>query len=87
LINRRNVKADPHKAYQADKAFVLLELEARVVVAAMKMFGMETQLDTPNACPIPEKLGEQSRTDKIKYLHNAAAKVVDEIIVDSNDIL
>jgi len=56
-------------------------------VAAMKVFGMEIQLSTPSACPIPEQLIEQSTTAKVKFLHNAAAKVLDEMIDNSNGIL
>lgn len=42
LINRRNVKVSVKKAYRPNKDFIITEIKARVVAAALKKFGMET---------------------------------------------
>jgi len=86
LINRRNVVSDPRTAYAADRDFLLLELEARIIVAAIKVLGFNCASGPPSNCPIPEELAMQSKLKKIQYLHKAASMVVDQIVFTKEDI-
>lgn len=49
LINRRNVKKDPSKSVAACEEFFLLVVEAHILAAAMKTFGMLALDDTPSS--------------------------------------
>ena len=82
LINRRNVREDPHTAYRADRDFMVLEVTARVVAAAFVVLGLESKQDKPKHFTIPENLSSQSRFHQLQFLHNAAAKIVDEVVID-----
>ena len=82
VINRRNVREDPHTAYRADRDFLVLEVTARVVAAAFHVLGMESKLDKPKHFTIPDNLASQSRFKQLQFLHKAAAKIVDEVVVD-----
>lgn len=86
VINRRNVKVDPHTAYQADRDFLILEVTARIIAAAYQVLGLESETDKPNNFPIPEDMSNQSNMKKQQYLHAAAAKIVDELVVN-NDMI
>ncbi len=82
LVNRPNVKDDPHAAYRADRDFLLLEVTARIICAAFHVLGMNNTKDKPKHLPIPETIKNKSKMEKRLFLHKAAAKVVDEIIVN-----
>ena len=82
VINRRNVREDPHTAYRADRDFLVLEVTARVVAAAFHVLGMESKQDKPKHFTIPDNLASQSRFKQLQFLHKAAAKIVDEVVVD-----
>ena len=47
LINRRNVVNDPKNAYAANRDFLILEVKARVIAAAMEVLGFESNSGTP----------------------------------------
>ena len=81
LINRRNVKADVHDAYTQCRDFFMLEFEARVVAAAMKILGMSSIDSTPETIKIPScvKAGEGHFIGKL-YLFNVAKKIIDMFI-------
>ena len=84
LINRRNVTVDPHSAYRPDRDFIITEVTARVIVAAMKVLGIETVSSVPLAFPIPAKFDKEDSLTKLKFLHHVSAKVVDEIVIDQS---
>jgi hypothetical protein len=84
LINRRNVKVDPHTAYRPDRDFIITEVTARVIVAAMKVLGIESLSSDPLAFPIPANFEKEDNYTKLKFLHQASAKVVDEIVIDQS---
>lgn len=82
LINRRNVREDPHTAYRADRDFMSLEVTARVVAAAFHVLGLQSRQDKPKNFPIPENLASQSKLHQLQFLHKAAAKIVDDVVID-----
>ena len=82
LINRRNVREDPHSAYRPDRDFLILEVTARIVAGAFHVLGLKSKEDTPTNFPIPENLPSQNKLQQLQFLHKAAAMIVDEIVID-----
>lgn len=82
VINRRNVREDPHTAYRPDRDFMILEVTARVVAAALYVLGLDSRQAQPTNLPIPDDLSSQSKLQKLQFLNKAAAKIVDELVVD-----
>lgn len=85
LINRRNVVNDPKNAYAANRDFLILEVKARVIAAAMEVLGFQSKSGAPTKFPIPEDLEDQTTSEKRKYLHKAASKIVEKIIFSEED--
>ena len=73
---------DPHSAYRPDRDFIITEVTACVIAAAMKVLGIATLSSVPLAFPIPAKFEKEDNFTKLKFLHRASAKVVDEIVID-----
>ena len=79
LVNRRNVKADVDSAVNAARHFFMMEVEARIVAAAMTELGMKEFDSTPENGPSPENWDTKEKKD---YLYKLSAKIVDKYIVD-----
>ena len=86
LINRRNVKADPHTAYRADRDFLMLVIKSRVIAAAMSELGFTDKFSQPLKLPLPENLQNQSKICKLQYLHKAASLIVDKFVLDDHSV-
>ena len=56
LINRRNVVNDPKNAYAANRDFLILEVKARVIAAAMEVDLNQTLEHQPN--PLFQKVSK-----------------------------
>lgn len=84
LINRRNVKSDPHSAYRANRDFFLVLLKARVIAASMKVLHFKNSVDKSSNPLIPNDLDLLGKSDKLKLLLDLSAKVVDQYIFDQN---
>ena len=69
LINRRNVKVEAKKAYRPNKDFIITEVKARVVAAALKTFGMETVNSQPKSPEIPSDLPCKPKFEQSRFLH------------------
>ena len=82
LINQRNVKADVHEAYTQCKDFFMLEFEARVVAAALKILGMSSIDSMPVTFKIPQCI--EGRSDYSipgrMYLFKVAKAILDTIV-------
>lgn len=80
LVNRRNVKGDISGAANACRRFFQIEIETRVVAAAMKVLDITKFDDNPSGDDFPSK----SHSDSVKraYLSKIASFVVDTFIVD-----
>ena len=76
------MKEDPHTAYKADCDFLVLEVTSCVIAASYKVLGLTSRADKPKIFPIPEDINEWSKLKKLQFLHKAAAKIVDEMVVD-----
>lgn len=85
-INRRNVTADPAKAYRADRDFFLVVVQSRVIAAAMEILGIQSKSSQPSKCPIPPGVGNMSNQAKLQYLHKVAAMIVDSFVFDQSSV-
>lgn len=85
LVDRRNVKVDVHKAYRANRDFMILEVTARVLAATMSLFKISSLESQPQSLELPSELSSQSRFHKQALLHKISAKVVDEFILQKAD--
>ena len=82
VINRRNVREDPHTAYRPDRDFLILEVTARVIAAAFEVLGMTNKTEQPKNLPIPADLATWDNFKKLQFLHKAAAMIVDKLVVN-----
>lgn len=83
IINRRNVTADPAKAYRADRDFFLVVVKSRA--AAMEILGMQSKsCQQPSKCPIPSSIDKMNRQAKLRYLHKVAGLIVDSFVFDQS---
>ncbi len=60
MVNRRNVREDPHKAYRADRDFLILEVTACVVAAAYQVFGLGESDSEPKNLHITANIVDHS---------------------------
>lgn len=86
LINQRNVKADPHTAYRADRDFLLIELKSRVIAAAKSVIGFEHEESHPLKFPLPADIAKQPRIRRLQYLHKAAQLIVDKFVFNDDSV-
>ena len=68
VINRRNVKEDPHIAYRADRNFLVLEVTSRVIAASYKVLGLTSRADKRKIVSIPEDINEWSKLRQLLKL-------------------
>lgn len=76
VINRRNVREDPHTAYQPDRDFLILEVTARVVAAAFEVLEISSKTEQPKNLPIPEDIAKWNKLEQLQFLHKGAANLL-----------
>ncbi|XP_074619605.1 uncharacterized protein LOC141878531 [Acropora palmata] len=86
LIDRRNVKAEPQSAYHADRDFLVLVIQARVIAAAMTELSFTDKSSQPVKCPLHEDLQRQRKVAKLQYLHKVSSLIVDKVVFDDNSV-
>ena len=86
LINRRNVTSDTHSSYRANRDFLSVVFESRVITAAMKVLGFEDQSGMPTKHQLP-KFELLKKSEKLECLHELAVKVVDEYVFQSSSVV
>lgn len=86
LIDRRNVKAQPQSAYRADRDFLVLVVEARVISADMTELGFTDKSSQPLKCPLPDDLQRQSKFAKLQYLNKVSSLIVEKFVFDVNSV-
>ena len=82
LIDRRNVREDPHYAYRPDRDFMILEMKARILAAVFHVLGLKGKEEKPLHYPFPEDIPNWNKLKRLQFLHKAAGMVVDEIVID-----
>lgn len=70
IINRQNVREDPHTAYRPDRDFLILEVTAQVVAAAFEVLGMGNKTEQPKNLPIPAEVVTWDNFKKLHYFHD-----------------
>lgn len=86
LINRRNVGADVRSRYSACKQFFLLEIECRVVAAAMVILNLKSLDDFPDEKHLPNDLEKRPIRKRKEFLENLASVVVDKYILQIDKV-
>lgn len=64
----------------------MLVIKSRIIAAAMKVLGINDKCSNPTEYPMPEDIANASKEQKLHYLHKAAAKIIDELVLESTDI-
>ena len=82
LINGRNVSSDVKSS--ACKQFFLLEVECRVITAAMELLHIIDFNDIPEECYLPSNLN--TAVQKKRFLKNFAATLVDKYILQLDKV-
>ena len=82
LVNRRNVKGDVTAAANACRRFLQLEVETRVVAAAMEILGMSSLDDEKPTKNAPPDSTDATDVAKKSYLRRIASLVVDTYVID-----
>jgi hypothetical protein len=77
LINRTNVPKVVKNNYAGARKFFSVVLEAHIIVAGLKFFGMNERTDTPTKNGPPEGLMTASSVEKKAYIQSAFGKFVD----------
>lgn len=84
MINRGNVKSDPHTAYRADRDLLLVVLKSRVLAAAMSVLGFADKESQPSKLPLPADITKQPKIRRLQYLQEAAALIVDKFVFNDD---
>lgn len=80
LINRRSVRSDVDAAVNPNRRFFLLEVESRIVAAAMKELGIE-ELEEMSQI-VPNQIEKWTKAEKKDYLNKLSTTIVDKYILD-----
>ncbi len=80
LVNRRNLSTEVKKKYSACKQFFFMEIEARIVAAAMSIFGLHTLSGTLSKTLLPPE--SETKDKKKSFLENLANNVVDKFVMN-----
>lgn len=86
LINRRNVKSDIDSAVNPCRKFFELDVNARLMAAAMEILGMKSTSDTPDNTFVPVNIEQYESGEKRACLRRIAEAVVDKYIVKKEKV-
>lgn len=86
LINRRNVVEDVKKKFSACKQFFNLEIEARVVAAALNILGIHSMEEAPNEELLPELVKEGPIATQKIFLKDLSMRIVDKFILHEDKV-
>ena len=81
LVNRRNVKGDVSAAANACRRFFQIEVEARIVAAAMKILCLTKIDEEPPVNKFPVG-SDATNGERRNYLNSIASEVVDSFVID-----
>lgn len=86
LINRRNVTSDAKNSYRANRDFLMTIIKSRVVVGAMKVIGFKSKDGNPENFPLPNNPDAMTKAEKLNYLLELSAKIVDELVYTNRSV-
>ena len=84
VINRRNVTGDPKASYRPNRDFLEIVLKSRVIVAAMKVLGLDDKSGLPSKHPLHPETATKSQ--KHEYLLRVSTAIVDKFIFQNSHI-
>ena len=84
LINWRNVSSDVKSRVTACKQFFLMEVECRIIAAAIEELHIKDINEIPSESCMPSNL--VSRTEKRDFLYNLASLVVDKYVLQCSKV-
>ena len=61
-------------------------IKSRVILAAMKVLGFESKTGMPTYFPLPPNLDTAIKIQKLQYLMEASAKIVDAFVFEDNSV-
>lgn len=79
-IDRTNVKADAHKAYEADQEFFCSFVKAYIVEMILQYFGMEDINSQPTKHCLPSF---QNQNDRSQWVRETIGRAVDEFVLNT----
>ena len=84
LLNQRNVTGDVQSSYRADRDFLEIVFQSRIIAAAKKVLGFENKTGKPTKFNLPSNMDLMKKSDKLNCLHELAGKVVDAFVFDQS---
>ena len=85
-VNRRNVTCEVDKNFSACKQFFRMEVEARVIAAALDHMNLTTMNDIPSEDILPPTLIDDTSEVQKQFLKNLVCNIVDKYIVNEDSI-
>ena len=82
-VNWRDVVSDAQHKPAPCKRFLNTVLDAQIVAAGMKFFGMKTVTDKPTTNGFSESMKDRVKPEKQKYLQSTVLKFISTYIVDT----
>ena len=80
LVQRRNVRKEPKKDFNAHHDFFNVVLTSHILAAAMEIFGMDSLEDEPCEGLIPKGIDKMSKVEKKEVLQYIVGLIVDSYI-------
>ena len=72
--------------YRANRDFLILILQSRIITGAMKVLGFDSKEIQPSLFNIPANVASKTNIDKLAILHEAAGLVIDKFVFVENSI-
>lgn len=85
-MNRRNVTAQVDSAVNPCRKFFVLEVQGRLIAAALEILGMGTLNDKPATNKFPEGLIHESKAKQKLYLRKIASMVVGKNVIQNKQM-
>ena len=86
LINHRNVKSDIDSAVNPCRKFFKLEVNSRLIAAAMKILAMKSTSDTADNTFVQVNIEQYESGEKRACLTRIAEAVVDKYVVKKEKV-
>ena len=85
-VNRRNVTCEVDKNFSACKQFFKMEVEARVIAAALDHMNLTAMNDKPSEDILPSTLIDDASEVQKQFLKSLVCNIVDKYIVNQDSI-
>ena len=86
LIDRKNVVSEVKKRYSACRSFLEIELESRIIAAALEILKITKIDEIPAEEDLPFNLENEKKERKKLFIQKLASKIVDKFILKVEDL-